>query len=160
MKMLSFPNPFASSEVERPRGIAQPMGVSTSLDTNGKLLMGFAAALLLATPALADGLIENVNGITLDKDGEVVRFTGLLIDRQGKVARTVARGDKLPKELDYRIDGRGKTMLPGLIDAHGQVMGLGFQALTLDLSATNSLTEAQAALKAYADKHPDRRWII
>jgi predicted amidohydrolase YtcJ len=121
------------------------------------------SALLLtacAIPALADGLIENVNGITLDNEGKVIRFTGLLIDRQGKVARTVSRGDKLPKELDYRIDGRGKTMLPGLIDAHGHVMGLGFQALTLDLSATNSLAEAQAALKAYAENHPDRRWII
>ena len=83
------------------------------------------SAVLLAAcaiPALADGLIENVNGITLDKDGKVVRFTGLLIDRQGKVARTVTRGDKLPKELDYRIDGRGKTMLPGLIDAQGQAL--------------------------------------
>ena len=39
-------------------------------------------------------------------------------------------------------------MLPGLIDAHGHVMGLGFQQLTLDLSATNSLAEAQAAIRA------------
>jgi predicted amidohydrolase YtcJ len=127
-------------------------------------LLGALLFSACAIPALADGLIENVNGITLDKDGKVVRFTGLLIDRQGKVARLVKPSDKLPKELaknlDYRIDGRGKTMLPGLIDAHGHVMGLGFQALTLDLSATNSLAEAQAALKAYADKHPDRRWII
>jgi predicted amidohydrolase YtcJ len=127
-------------------------------------LLGALLLAACAIPALADGLIENVNGITLDKDGKVVRFTGLLIDRQGKVARTIARGDKLPKEiakdLDYRIDGRGKTMLPGLIDAHGHVMGLGFQALTLDLSATNSLAEAQASIKTYAEKHPDRRWII
>jgi predicted amidohydrolase YtcJ len=127
-------------------------------------LLGALLLAACAIPALADGLIENVNGITLDKDDKVVRFTGLLIDRQGKVARTIARGDKLPKEiakdLDYRIDGRGKTMLPGLIDAHGHVMGLGFQALTLDLSATNSLAEAQAAIKTYAEKHPDRRWII
>jgi predicted amidohydrolase YtcJ len=125
-----------------------------------------AAAMLAACaiPVLADGMIENVNGITLDKEGKVIRFTGLLIDRQGKVARLVARGDKLPKELakdlDYRVDGLGKTMLPGLIDAHGHVMGLGFQALTLDLSATSSLAEAQAAIKAYGGKHPDRRWII
>jgi predicted amidohydrolase YtcJ len=127
-----------------------------------KSLKILAATLMAACaiPVFADGLIENVNGITLDKEGTVVRFTGLLIDRQGKVARLVTRGDKLPKELDYRIDGRGKTMLPGLIDAHGHVIGLGFQSLTLDLSATTSLAEAQAALKAYADKHPDRRWII
>jgi predicted amidohydrolase YtcJ len=126
-----------------------------------KLRLLIAATLAAcAVPAVADGVIENVNGVTLDKDGKVVRFTGLIIDRQGKVARLVMRGDKLPKELDYRIDGRGKTMLPGLIDAHGHVMGLGFQAMTLDLSATNSLAEAQAAIKAYAEKYPDRGWII
>jgi len=39
-------------------------------------------------------------------------------------------------------------------------MGLGFAALTLDLSATKSLEEAQAAIKAYAAKYPERRWIV
>jgi predicted amidohydrolase YtcJ len=117
-------------------------------------------ALLLATPAIADGLIENVNGITLDKDGKVIRFTGMLVDRDGKVTQLLTSKEKLPKQLDYRHDGKGKTMLPGLIDAHGHVMGLGFSALTLDLSATNSLAEAQAAIKAYAAKYPDRRWIL
>lgn len=123
------------------------------------ITLGLLLAALTA-PVLADGLVENVNGITLDEEGKIVRFTGVLIDRQGKVTKLVSRGDKLPKELDYRVDGRSKVMLPGLIDAHGHVMGLGFQALTLDLSGTNSLAEAQAALKTYAEKHPDRRWII
>ena len=41
-------------------------------------------------------------------------------------------------------------MIPGLIDAHGHVMGLGFQALQLDLSDTRSLQEAQAKIAAYA----------
>ena len=126
-----------------------------------KMRLFVAAALAaLSAPAFADGLVENVNGITLDKDGKVIRFTGLLIDRQGKVKSLLTRSDKAPKDLDYKYDGRGKTMLPGLIDAHGHVMGLGFQALTLDLSTTTSLAEAQAAIKAYAEKYPDRRWII
>ena len=121
----------------------------------------FALALLaLASPALADGLVENVNGITLDKDGKVVRFNAVLIGKDGKVTELLTKKDKLPKQLDFRHDGRGATMLPGLIDAHGHVMGLGFQQLTLDLSATSSLAEAQAAIKAYAAKYPDRRWII
>jgi predicted amidohydrolase YtcJ len=126
-----------------------------------KIRLIIAASLAaLAAPAFADGLIDNVNGITLDKDGKVIRFTGLLIDREGKVKQLLMRGDKPPKQLDYRHDAKGKTMLPGLIDAHGHVMGLGLSALTLDLSATNSLAEAQAAIKAYAAKYPDRRWII
>ena len=118
------------------------------------------AALLIATPALADGLVENVNGITLDKNGKVIRFNAVLISKDGKVTELLTKKDKLPKQLDFRHDGRGATMLPGLIDAHGHVMGMGFQTLTLDLSTTSSLAEAQAAIKAYAAKYPDRRWII
>ncbi|HEX8535220.1 MAG TPA: amidohydrolase, partial [Allosphingosinicella sp.] len=50
--------------------------------------------------------------------------------------------------------------IPGLIDAHGHVMGLGFQALQLDLSETKSLQEAQAKIAAYAAANPTPRWII
>jgi predicted amidohydrolase YtcJ len=125
-----------------------------------KFLMTAAAAALISTATFADGLVENVNGITLDQDGKVVRFTGILIGPDGKVTQLLTRKDKLPKQLDFRQDAKGLTMLPGLVDAHGHVMGVGFQALTLDLSETNSLAEAQAAIAAYAAKYPDRRWII
>ncbi len=125
-----------------------------------RFLLAAAFAVLAAPAAIADGLIENVNGITLDKDGKVVRFTGLVIGRDGKVSQLLTPRDKAPKQLDFRHDGKGLTMLPGLIDAHGHVIGLGFAALTLDLSGTNSLEEAQAAIRGYAAKYPDRRWII
>jgi predicted amidohydrolase YtcJ len=123
-------------------------------------ILAAAAFTAWASAAFADGLVENVNGITLDKDGKVIRFSALLIDKDGKVSQLLTSKEKLPKQLDFRHDGRGLTMLPGLVDAHGHVMGLGFAALTLDLSGTNSLEEAQAAIKAYAAKYPERRWIV
>lgn len=123
-------------------------------------ILAAATCFALAIPAFADGMVENVNGITLDKDGKVIRFSALLIDKDGKVSQLLTSKEKAPKQLDFRHDGRGLTMLPGLIDAHGHVMGLGFAALTLDLSGTNSLAEAQAAIKAYAAKYPERRWIV
>ena len=122
-----------------------------------------AIALFASTavsPAFAEGLVENVNGITLDQNGKVIRFNAMLVGRDGKVTELLTKKDTLPKILDFRLDGRGATLLPGLIDAHGHVMGLGFQLLTLDLSNTNSLSEAQAAIKAYTAKYPERRWII
>ena len=141
----------------------KPLRVSTALDTQGKSKLKAALAFFLlatASPAFADGLVENVNGITLDQDGKVIRFNAMLVGGDGKVTELLTKKDKLPKQLDFRLDGGGATLLPGLIDAHGHVMGLGFQLLTLDLSATNSLAEAQAAITDYAAKHPERRWII
>ena len=157
------PNLYIRSCRAKTRHRAVSMGLSSSLEANGFKMVSKILALTflaLATAAHADGLVENVNGITLDKDGKVIRFTALLVSKDGKVTELLTKKDKLPKQLDFRHDGRGATMLPGLIDAHGHVMGLGFQQLTLDLSATNSLAEAQAAIRAYALKNPDRRWVI
>jgi len=120
-----------------------------------------SCALALAAPAHADSLIDNVNGLTLTKSGEVERFTGLLIGSDGKVKKLLGRGDKRPdRGLDFRHDGKGRVLMPGLIDAHGHVMGLGMKAMSLDLTSARSLAEAQAMIAAYAKANPDRSWII
>lgn len=120
-----------------------------------------AAAFFAAAPACADSLIDNVNGLTLDKSGKVERFTGMVIDKDGKVAKLLQRGDKRPdRGLDFRYDGKGRVLMPGLIDAHGHVMELGFKAMSLDLTAARSLDEAKAMIAAYAKANPDRPWIV
>ena len=121
----------------------------------------FAAfALLFAAPAaLADTLVDNVNGMTIDEKGQVKTFAALVFGEDGRIVSIHARKDKPPK-TEYRVDGQGRTMIPGLIDAHLHVMGLGFASLTLDLSGTRSLAEAQAKIAAYAAANPDRAWIV
>ena len=121
-----------------------------------------ALALALATPALADGLVDNVNGITIDAEGKVVRFTGMVVDRDGKVAKLLKKGEKRPrdKQLVWKRDGEGLTLLPGMIDSHAHVSALGFKALSLDLSDTASLAEAQAKIAAYAKDNPNRPWLL
>lgn len=118
------------------------------------------ATLALPFPALASGLVDNVNGFTLDEKGKVVRFEALLIDKEGKVEKLLQRKDKRPEKLDFRTDGKGRTLMPGFVDSHGHVMAFGFQSLTLDLSKAGSLVEALAMLKSYAQANPQRRWII
>jgi len=125
-----------------------------------RFLPASLAALALAAPAHADTLVDNVNGITLDKDGKLVRFTGMVIDTQGKVKQLLDRKDKRPERPDFKEDGKGRTLIPGLIDAHGHVIGLGFQLMLLDLSETKSLAEAQAAIRKYAAENPQMPWII
>ncbi len=124
--------------------------------------IAFAAILALAasSPALADTLIDNVDGLTIDAKGGIERLTGLVIDNDGKITQVLHRGDKRPARTDYLVDGKGRVLMPGLIDAHAHVMDLGLATLTLDLSATTSLAEAQAKIAAYAAAHPDRQWII
>jgi predicted amidohydrolase YtcJ len=117
------------------------------------------AAVLLTSPAWSDTLVTNVNGIQIGADGEVQHFTGLLIGDDGKV-RSALTGPPPPKTFEHTVDGGGRTLMPGLIDAHGHVLGLGLIALQLDLAGTTSLADLQQRLRAYAAAHPDARWII
>lgn len=120
-----------------------------------------APLLALAAPiaARADALIDNVNGMTLDEKGQVVRFTGLMMNRDGRISLLLIRGQKRPKKVDWKIDMDGKTLVPGMIDGHGHVMGLGAQLLRVDLSQTNSLDEALSRLRSYAAANPTK-WIL
>jgi predicted amidohydrolase YtcJ len=120
-----------------------------------------ALALTLSpAPALADILVDNVDGLTIDATGGVERFTGLLVGDDGRIVQVLKRGDERPGKVDYLVDGKGQVLVPGMIDSHGHVISLGFGALTLDLSATRSLSEALAKIGAYAESNPDRPWIM
>jgi len=124
-----------------------------------KAALAAVSALALAAPASADTLVDNVDGVTIDGEGKVLRFTGLVFDGAGKVTQVLARGDKRPA-TDYRLDGKGRVMVPGMIDAHAHVMNIGLAALTLDLTDTTSLEGALAKIKAFAEANPGRPWII
>jgi predicted amidohydrolase YtcJ len=124
-----------------------------------KKLLAALAALCFAQAAFADILVDNVNGYTIGADGRLVRFGAMLVGDDGKVERLYQRGEKVQR-TKFRFDGKGRTLLPGLIDAHGHVMGLGLNALQLDLSDTKSLQEAQARIAAYAAANPTPRWIV
>ncbi|EKU72905.1 MULTISPECIES: amidohydrolase [Sphingobium] len=140
-------------------------------------MLAAIAALALPMPAHASGVIDNVNGIAIGPDGKIVHFGALMIDDEGKVEKLIQgryqepeykpkkpkRGQpwpERPKGPSFKLDAGGKTLIPGLIDAHGHVMGLGLSLITLDLSDTKSLAEAQAKIRAYAQENTGRKWII
>jgi hypothetical protein len=64
-------------------------------------------------------------GLTLNSLGNVERFNGIVIDREGRVIQLLREGDPRPAKLDFAADGHGAVLLPGLIDAHAHVMGVG-----------------------------------
>ena len=121
-----------------------------------------AMAAILATisvPVLADTLVDNVDGVTIDEDGKVKRFTALVFDDDGIITAVLESDEERP-QTDYAIDGEGRVMLPGMIDAHVHIMDMGFGELTLDLSNTTSLEEALALIKAFAEENEGRPWIL
>ena len=123
-------------------------------------LFGATLALLCSTSAAADVLIDNVKGVRIDEDGDVDRFTGLWVDDDGTILEVLDKGDKRPEHPKYLSDMDGQIIVPGMIDAHLHVMGIGFGALTLDLSETNSLEEALALIAQFARENPGRPWIL
>jgi predicted amidohydrolase YtcJ len=117
-------------------------------------------AALLASPAWSTTVVNNVKGMQVAPDGRLQHFSGLVIGDDGKVVQVIPEGVMMKLAgVDQVIDGHGQTLLPGLIDAHGHVMELGFDALQLDLVGTASLQELQQRLKAYAAAHPGNGWI-
>ena len=142
------------------RGVAVHLSSDNAMPTfMHKPLIALAAA-LLSTSAMADTLVHNANGIQASADGKLLRFNALLIGDDGKVVRTFASGEALPTTVDRRIDAGGRTLLPGLIDAHGHVFGLGAATLTLDLGGSQSLGAVKQRLSAHAAANPGSGWII
>jgi hypothetical protein len=106
-------------------------------------------------------LVANANGYTLDSAGRLQKFEALLVNNDGKVIATgkTAALKKRLKEVTV-VDAHGATLLPGLIDAHGHVMGLGQSLMTIDLSGTASLEEALIKIREAAAADPKSAWII
>ncbi|MEH6436985.1 amidohydrolase [Massilia sp. DD77] len=120
----------------------------------------FIAAALGSLPAMADTVIDNANGYTLNAKGELVQFTALAFDDQGRIVAVGAGAEVSAKAKNARrIDMGGRTVLPGLIDAHGHVFGLGQQLTQLDLFSTTSLAQATKAIGDYARANPKHAWI-
>lgn len=88
-----------------------------------------ATPVILVSPAGADVLIDNVNGMTIDEDGRVETFNGLLVGDNGRIEDIYRRRDKRPERVDYKLDGKGRTLIPGLIDSHVHMMQLGINLL-------------------------------
>ncbi len=123
------------------------------------IIAALSAVLALPVAHGAGLLVRNVNGYTLDAGGNLQRFEALLAS-DGKIVATGTASELAARDASARsVDGGGRTLLPGLIDAHGHVMGLGFLNTQLDLTATKSLGDALSAIKGYSAQHAQAAWI-
>jgi len=103
-------------------------------------------------------LIDNVQGYSFDNQRELFNFTALAI-RDGKVLAT--GNSELSKDYPEAeiIDAQGKTLIPGIIDAHGHVSSLGFTLLSVDVRGLESAQQAAEKVANYAAQQPQLQWI-
>lgn len=116
------------------------------------------ALLCLTNSSFADTtLITNVNGYTLNSDRELVQFSSLQFT-DDQIDRIYTADEDLPN-VDNEIDGAGRTLIPGIIDAHGHVGSYGFSLLRVDLVGASSEQEAANRVLAFAEENPEIEWI-
>lgn len=58
------------------------------------------------------------------------------------------------------VDLAGRLLLPGFQDAHVHPVPAGLELTQCDLSALRTAEETVAAVRAYAEAHPEREWIL
>ena len=105
-------------------------------------------------------LIDHVNGYTLDSTGKLQRFEALLI-ADGKVVATGSHEALSARSAGATvIEGKGLSLLPGLIDAHGHLNNLGKLRIQTNLVGTTSLDDALARIRTQASAHPDDAWVL
>nr|WP_179952566.1 amidohydrolase [Ningiella ruwaisensis] len=112
---------------------------------------------------------NNVKGYTLNERGELVEFSQMLIkdDLIQAIGHDLKVGDKAQQK-----DMKNAVMLPGIIDAHGHILGLGENLLLVDLRDSSSEEDAVAKIKAHvsgissttesppSEKNNENQWII
>ena len=118
--------------------------------------INFVALLLLPVVASANStLYYNVQGYSLSgpagAESTLVQFEAFAV-RDGKIVaigktETVAR---VAGDVNQRLDLQGKTVLPGIIDAHGHVLGLGQTLQLVDLRDAKSEQQAVALVSDFA----------
>ena len=115
-------------------------------------------ALCSALVAAQTTHIHNVKGYTLDSTGALQTFSEIAFSSD----TIIAVGDNLaPTNVDVVIDGEGRVMLPGIIDAHGHMLGLGDNLLSVDVRNARSETDAAQQVANFVAKHPQSSgWIV
>lgn len=130
----------------------------------GARFTGFAVALCIA-PAVtvrafaqtADLAVTNARIYTVD--AKRPRASAMAV-RQGLI---VAVGEDVTPFIGPStkvIDAHGAAVVPGLIDSHGHVRGLGTALETLDLRGITSEQEIAERVRAAAKQHKRGEWIL
>jgi predicted amidohydrolase YtcJ len=82
-------------------------------------------------------------------------------DATGRIVAVGSRAEVMAKAADATVhDAGGATVVPGLIDAHAHLMGLGYALMRADLVGARSTAEVVERLKSFAAGLPEDAWLL
>ncbi len=115
---------------------------------------------LLAGPVLAQTTVLTARRIHT-MDATQPQAQAMAFDASGKILAVGQAQALLARYPDAkRLDVGTATVVPGLIDAHGHVEGLGMTFLTVDLVGSANKQEIVARLRAFEKTLPAGAWLI
>jgi predicted amidohydrolase YtcJ len=122
-----------------------------------RLMLGMASTLLAAWAA-DPAELAIVNATIYTAEPKLSQAKAMAI-RNGRV---VAIGDDVSAYIGPKtevMDLRGGTVIPGLIDSHVHVSGLGFQIETFDLRNVKTVEDVAAIVRRRAAELPKGTWL-
>jgi predicted amidohydrolase YtcJ len=120
----------------------------------GLLLATMSPTLVVAQTTL----ITNIQGYTLNGKS-LERFSAIAFT-DDKIDKIYSSEEQLPNAKNITvIDGKGKTLIPGLIDSHGHILSYGLSLLQADLVNTTSAQDAVNKTLNYAKNNTQLTWI-
>ena len=131
--MLKWPHPYETPPVASPSLAGLAAEPADLLFVHGNIYTG-------ATPAQAEAVAV--------RDGRIV-FVGT--DAGAEQFRAVAK---------RVIDLGGRTLLPGLNDAHMHLGGVGFRELEFNLEGTTGIPDLRAKLKTRVAQAGPKKWVL
>lgn len=96
-------------------------------------------------------------GPVLTPEGRTATAVAVTGDRITAVGR--AEVHDLAGPDTHVVDLAGRLLLPGFQDAHVHPVPAGLELTQCDLTRARTAEETIAAVRAYADAHPEREWI-
>ena len=115
---------------------------------------------LLAGPALAQTTVLTAARIHT-MDGTQPLAQAMAYDASGKILAVGSTGELQARYPQARrLDVGSATVVPGLIDAHAHVGGLGFAMMSADLVGTASKAEVLARLRENAKGLKPGEWLV
>lgn len=105
-----------------------------------------------------DLLITNAKVYTVDNEFSVAEAFAV---RDGRIIEVgTTSGLKEKYSSTESIDVKGKTILPGLIDAHAHLYNLGLKLSRVDLDGTESYKDVISRLQDFQEQFPETDYII